>query len=156
MDRLKEILNNAATLDADELMREIYQDKELQEFILDLNRNRQLFQQGVDSTGTSLESIGGPYTTATIEGTSQFEGKRSKGLPTDHITLFDEGDFYRTFKLVVMKTAIEITADPIKDGVSLFIRWGDDVLGLNQDSRDILSAIVQNRIIPLIRASILA
>ena len=156
MERLFKVLDNALKLDIDKLMRKIYADKELQILILDPNRNRQLFQQGVNAEGKTLASIGGPYTTATIEGTSQFEGKRSKGLPTDHITLFDEGDFYATFRFLIEKDGFEILADPQKDETNLFDRWGKEILGLNEDSIAILQAIVRERLIPLIRASLIS
>jgi hypothetical protein len=132
-------------LDAFSILFTILKRDDIQFFILQLNRQSQLFAKGENSEGEKLFDIGGGYSDLTIQ------LKSDKGLPTDKATLFDEGDFYESFKIFVSKTQIEITANPFKDGVSLFERWGEEVLGLNEESLDKL----RERVLPLIQEEVL-
>lgn len=156
MERLFKVLDNALKLDIDKLMQEVYSDKELQEFILDLNRRRQLFQRGIDSKGSKL-GVYAPLTEKLSEGiTFSFQGEGKTKVAGGDIFLFDTGDFYESFKIVIEKTAIEITADPQKEDTNLFDKYGPDIVGLTEDSIAILQAIVRERLIPLIRASLIS
>ena len=119
-------------LNEKQLLRLLFFDKQLQKFVLDLNRIEQLYRRGIDSNGESLESIGGAYSELTVA------LKNQKGQPTDRVTLKDTGDFYESFELIVKGDSIEIAADPVKGGVSLEIRWGDDIIGLAETSIEAL------------------
>lgn len=58
--------------------------------ILDLIREDQLFERGIDGTGQPLQ----PYAPFTIA------VKRAEGRDPNIVTLFDTGDFYRGFDLL--------------------------------------------------------
>ena len=62
-----------------------------------IEKSLELHEKGIDSLGVSL----GNYAATTIEGTAQFAGRAERGLRFDHITLFDTGDFYKSFKVIV-------------------------------------------------------
>ena len=49
------------------VLNELLKDKGLQEFILDLNRQDQLFEEGIDSRGVDLTQIGGIYAPSTVK-----------------------------------------------------------------------------------------
>ena len=115
-------------LNEKQLLRLLFFNKELQAFVLDLNRIEQLYKRGIDSEGVTLETIGGAYSDLTVA------IKQTKGQPTDRVTLKDTGDFYESFQLIVKGNMIEIDADPIKEGVSLEVRWGSDIIGLSENS----------------------
>ena len=68
----------------------------------------------------------------------QLKSKKEKGLPYDRITLFDTGDFYDTFKVIPFLGGFEIDANPIKENTNLFDEFGEDILGLTEESREIL------------------
>ena len=76
-------------------------DREVQDEIIRLNTEDQLYEEGIDSQGRSL----GEYTPYTIE------IKKSKGQRVDHITLKDTGAFYASFKVRATKTDLIIEAD---------------------------------------------
>ncbi len=145
MNKLEKILINISKLDQNKILREVLLRKEVQGKIIELNTRGQLFDRGIDSTGKTLESIGGSYAPSTIEGRpGLFKGKRELGLPFDRITLFNTGDFYQTFKIVIGNDFFTIKADPVKEDTNLFSEWGLDVVGLTLESKEILSNFILN------------
>lgn len=121
-------------------------NKDVQKQILDLNRWAQLFRKGINSDGVSLADVRpkGGYTSYTIQ------LKRQKLQRTDHVTLRDSGEFYDSFRINASNDFFEIDADPNKDTTNLFDEWGVDVLGLTDESKEILS----NILIPLLQEKI--
>jgi len=130
-------------LDENKIAFKVFEDKNLQAQIIDLNTTSQLYNKGVDAEGRSL----GEYSLATIYGTSNFSGKIEKGQRFDHITLNDTGEFYQSFRFVNQSDGFTITADSVKDGNDLEKVFGK-IVGLTQES-------VQE-IIPEVRESMLA
>jgi hypothetical protein len=141
---LRKVANVFIKLDANDIVfKVIGSDKQIQEEILDLNRLNQLFKKGEDSLGTNLNSMtqsGFGYAASTKR------DKRRKNLPTGHVTLFDTGDFYKSFRLIVRPTYLDITANPNKEDSNLFDDFGDDIVGLSEESKDLLRL----KLIPLI------
>jgi hypothetical protein len=108
-------------------------DKEVQDEIIRMNTQDQLFEQGIDSLGRSL----GDYSPFTVQ------IKKSKRQRVDHITLYDEGDFYNSFTVRVNKQYFEIDADDSsKYDVPLFQVYGVDVLGLTEESMTYLKKMI--------------
>jgi len=100
-----------------------------QKFITDLNTKVQLFDYGEDSRGIQLAAVGGTYAPSTIK------IKARKGQPTNRVTLKDTGDFYKTFDVQVKPNAnFSITANTMKSGQDLEDRWGDNILGLQDEN----------------------
>lgn len=145
LGRLKRVLEFFIDADSSVILNNILASEEMQDFIIDLNQNDQLFTEGIDSEGVSLESIGGEYSPFTIL------EKESKGLPTDRITLFDTGDFYDTFRIELQKSFFLIIANTIKDGEDLQTRWGDAILGLTDKSKSILVNVLIDEYIKFIK-----
>lgn len=131
------------TLRTKELMKVLFQSKEFRDLVIGLNTQDQLYDQGIDSKGRSL----GEYSPATIEGTNNFRGKKSKGQRYDHITLNDTGKFYKSFRIVFEDGALRIVADGQKDDKNLFQEFGIDIVGLTEFS---LSVAI-NAAIPILQ-----
>ena len=110
----------------------------------------QLWNLGEDASGQKLSSIGGDYQPLTIL------LKQQKGLPTDRITLFDEGTFYESFRIVLGADFFEILSDPFKGGENLKDRWGDKLEGLNDDNLQKVIDIIREKVFEEIRTTILA
>jgi hypothetical protein len=130
---LKNLAKNVIALDEKEIFVEVFNDPINQEFVIALNTERggfgvtsQLFDQGIDSNGNSL----GQYALSTIA------IKQKQGLPTDRITLFDTGAFYDSFRVRVGNGEFTITADPVKEDGNLFDDFGEDIVGLTEESRN--------------------
>lgn len=94
--------------------------KENDHIVIDMN-TEQLYA-GVNSEGVSLESIGGPYSPVTVE------IKKSKGQPTDRVTLKDTGDFYEGFFVKASGGMWQISSKDDKTQ-KLIDDWGADIFG---------------------------
>ncbi len=128
--RLEDLINNTLSLEVNRVMQDIFKsDDLLTAIIVDLNTEDQLFR-GTDATGKTLSSIGGAYSFRTVE------EKRRKGQPFDRVTLKDTGDFYKSFNVDIQPKFIQIVADFFKENQDLRERWGDNLAGLDDKSRE--------------------
>ena len=141
MTVLKQIRANLRTLDINSIIRSIVSRQEVKDFIIDLNTNKQLFGKGENSLGVRLDTIGGGYSGFTIE------DKKDKGLPFDRVTLFDTGEFYSTFVVVINSNSLTIEADPLKDDTNLFTEWGEDIVGLQDENLQLVIDLLRDEII---------
>ena len=123
------IADRLAKTDVTAVLVKILKKPKTQKFITDLNTKVQLFDQGEDNRGIQLASIGGTYSPTTIR------LKARKGQPTNRVTLKDTGDFYKTFDVKVSNNAsFSITANTDKEGQDLEDRWGEDIIGLQDEN----------------------
>lgn len=145
---IRNILNFIIALDVDQLALEIAQQGSFKDLVIELNTEKQLFDKGEDSTGRTLESIGGAYSPFTVS------IKQAKGQPTNRVTLFDTGEFYASWSVKPFKGGFIIDADPNKDDTNLFDEWGNEIVGLNEENlqtiinffRDAVLEKINNRI----------
>lgn len=126
--KLTDIIDNGRALDQNKALFFIISKEEYKDYIIELNTTEQLFAKGIDSKGVKLEDIGGKYSEYTIF------LKNIQNLPIDHITLYSTGDFYESFNVIVEKDGFTIEANTIKGGDDLQDRWGNDILGLTDES----------------------
>ncbi|PHR23552.1 MAG: hypothetical protein COA36_16610 [Desulfotalea sp.] len=118
-------------------------DSQVQDAILELNTQAQLFDLGEDSEGIKLSAIGGSYSSVTLA----LHPEKSK----DKITLRDTGKYYDSFKLTPESTGdFKITSNPNKNGRSLFERWGDKVEGLNEGNYQKALDIIEQKVLEII------
>jgi len=119
---------------------------EIKDLIIELNQD-QLFDFGEDSEGKRLYSFSPqqPYAPSTIV------LKERSGLPSDRLTLFQTGKFYRSFTVEVEGTDIVIDANGQKSNTNLFEEYGDDILGLNSQNMAIFIERLRNDVIFYIR-----
>jgi hypothetical protein len=121
-------------------------DNRVIEFIIDLNTNDQLFEDGIDSLGRQL----GDYAPFTVE------SKKGKGDRYDHITLKDTGKFYDSWTVRVDKRGLELDADDFSHyDEPLFSIYGEDVLGLTDENKDKITAIIRENYINYVRQQLL-
>lgn len=95
-------------------------------YIVDLNAEEQLYEQGVNNLGVSISDYA-PYSQVTIE------IKKAKGQPTNRVTLRDEGDFESSFFLDVGQNQFEIKASDWKTE-ELIKKYGRQILGLTNEN----------------------
>lgn len=112
-----------------QLFKIVFDVPNVKQMIIEMNTQEQLFQKGVDSKGIPLMDIGGSYSFVTKD------IKDFLGQPIDRITLKDTGDFYKSWNVKILADTIFIEADTIKDGDDLRQRWGNDILGLTEESK---------------------
>lgn len=99
-------------------------------YIVDLNAEEQLFEQGINRLGVEISDYA-PYSPVTIE------IKEAKGQPTNRVTLRDEGDFESSFFLEVGTKQFEIKASDWKTE-ELIKKYGRRILGLTDENIAIL------------------
>jgi len=149
---LRELLEAIIKLNVDEIALDISRTSTFKKLVITLNTEglptSQLFELGEDSEGKTLESIGGGYSPFTIQ------EKSRKNQPTDRVTLKDTGEFYRTFDVRPFRGGFTIVADTLKDGQDLENRWGDDIVGLNEDNTNLIIEFYKDRIIEQVRRNI--
>ncbi len=115
-------------INAERVLTILIERPELEDLIIELNTEDQLFKRGVDSTGKSL----GEYAASTKI------LKQDDGLPFDRVTLFQEGDFYKTWRVFMRNGDIIIEADGDKDDKNLFDVYGEEVVGLTEENLQIV------------------
>ena len=129
MADILEVANRLAKTDVTKTLVKILNRKSIKKFITDLNTNVQLLDFGEDSEGTQLSAIGGIYAQSTIRLSRTPKQNRS------HINLKDTGAFYKTFDVVVSNNAsFRIVADTMKGDYNLEKRWGDHIVGLQDEN----------------------
>lgn len=121
MEALENILTAAKELNYIEIFEEAVM--QLKPKFEDIQK-RQLFERGVDGEGKSL----GQYAKSTAA------GKRRKFQPTEHITLYDTGEYYASKELILDNGEFQLAEDPIKAGKSLYDRFGIFIAGWDTKS----------------------
>lgn len=122
-------------------------DREVQNEIIRINTEEQLYEEGVDSLGRSL----GDYSVFTIQ------EKRSKGQRYDHVTLKDTGDFYDSFTVRVTNDGWTQDADDSsKYDEPLFEVWGIDVLGITDENMKYIKEMIVDNYIKYVTRELLS
>lgn len=106
-------------------------------YIVDLNAQDQLYEEGVNRLGVSIMDYA-PYRPLTIA------IKEQKGQPTNRVTLRDIGDFENSFYLEVGDKQFEIKASDWKTE-SLIKKYGRQILGLTDEN---ISSLIWDYIYP--------
>lgn len=137
MQKLEELLLKFTKLNEQDLLSEVFNYQDNVEIVLDLNRLDQLYKQGIDSEGQSL----GEYSAFTVNQKLFF---RDPAQPVDRVTLKDTGAFYDSFNLIIIKDGIRIIADTIKDDTDLIDRYGENILGLTEENKELLRELLKS------------
>jgi hypothetical protein len=128
--KVMNLLRNVSQFETREVWRSIFSEAQFQEFILDLIRIHQLFEQGIDETGDVI----GYYSWATE---NMYNPEKVEGTP---YTLKDTGAFYRSMEVTLGDLELTIDADPMKtdktgNRTNLFEKYGEGIIGLADESK---------------------
>ena len=145
MKALKSLALRVKSLNVNDCIYELSNHKEFTDFIIELNTKKQLYDKGVGSDGIRI----GSYSAKTKQ------IKDSKGQISDHVTLLDTGEFYKSFSVFLSGTDFIISANTIKDTDDLIYKYGAEILGLNEESLNLLREKAKNILIPYIKSLIL-
>lgn len=160
--RLTDLIKNTKGLTYESTLFFVFSQEHIQLFAIELNTGDpnlndrgQLFLHGIDSKGVELSEIGGDYAPIT----EIF--KRAEGLPFDRITLYQDGDFYRSWEFIQKADSFVLRANTIKKGEEgevedLQERWGSDIIGLTNESIQELANEVLPEVISYIRSTLLS
>lgn len=129
MPDVLEVAERLARTNVTQVLVKILKKPSIVKFITNLNTKVQLVDFGEDSRGVQLSAIGGIYAASTIK------LSRTKKKNRSHINLKDTGAFHRSFDIQVKGNAnFTITADTMKGNQDLEDRWGDKIIGLQEEN----------------------
>ena len=124
MKAIANLAQRVKSLSIDDMLHELSEHVEFTDYIIELNTKSQLYDKGIDAKGERIGSYS-PKTKAI---------KDANGEISDHVTLLDTGKFYESFRVFLQGSDLIISADTIKDTDDLIFKYGQDILGLNEDS----------------------
>lgn len=120
----------------------------IKDLVIKLNTDEQLYKQNVNSKGERLNTIGGNYSPVTLLISKQ-KGRPKRSL--QDINLFDTGEFYNSFKVIVNAQGILIEADTDKGDNDLTDRWGNDIIGLTDENMGVIIEEIKKAYIRILR-----
>jgi hypothetical protein len=131
---IKELQNRINKLEIFKILQNIFKTASFVTFIIDRNQE-QLYDKGITARGTIIKTYksgkGFPYSPYTVA------QKAIKGQKVNIVTLKDTGDFYKSFKVKVEESYLEIDAEFEKSngniGENLDIT---EVLGLTEENKN--------------------
>ncbi|RLD80505.1 MAG: hypothetical protein DRJ10_07320 [Bacteroidetes bacterium] len=106
--------------------------------------NQGQLQDGMDALGQTITTIGGsPYRPKTVR------MRKAKHLQTNKVDLKFTGEFYKTFRVVILQNGYEVTANFEKPDGSILDNFSSsyDFLGLDQAS---LTEWVDEELFPIL------
>ena len=131
--RLSDLVNNRITLSTIAVMRFSLTDRGVQELILDLNREAQLFNEGVDISG----NIAGYYSNLTEALTAGITFRGKEKLAGTPYFFFDTGSLFDSFFIRIHDDGIIVGATDIEK-LENVIEDVTQLLGLTTESKEIL------------------
>jgi len=114
----------------DKIFKLALDDNEFKNLIIDLNTEKQLREQSVDSNGNRLFN---KLTKRTTYAPSDPLGRG--GQPYQ---VFRTGDYYDSFRVTIQNGSILITSNPLKSSNNLFDVYTSDLEGLTDENLQIL------------------
>ena len=108
--------------------------REFSDLIVKLNRDQ--LESGIRADDRNIQP---PYTASTIR------VKRSKGQPTNRVTLRDTGDLHRSLFVEFEPGKFSLHFEDEK-APYLLERYGKEVLGLNEESLEQLRQLITQRV----------
>lgn len=146
LSRLTTYLKRVSELSFDEAFI-IAVNEDVKNEIIRLNTRDQLFDKGQDSLGNTL----GTYLPFTII------KKQERGQPFAHVTLLWDGDFYKSFKVFVDRSTLDIIIEADgaeKDTNDLRDVYGEDIIGLQEGNLQIIIDMILERIKTYLKAQL--
>lgn len=132
---LYNIINKARSLNQDFAV-QAFDNKKNTDLAIELNLQEQMYERGVNAEGKPM----GDYAPV-----SKLM-KQQKGERYDHITGFDTGEMYKSETAQFDSNGnLLMRMDTIKEGEDITeTRWGKDIVGLTDESKEILRVEIKN------------
>jgi hypothetical protein len=115
MNKLESLYNSVNTFNAKTIINEVLKLSEIQSELVKIIQTR-LYDKGTTAEGEKLRTDFAKSSNKRLKGEKGAYSKnteirkRKDGLPDDHVTLFQEGKFYKSFK-TTFKTDLDVSAD---------------------------------------------
>jgi len=140
-------MNQRKKLDEIVIWFKIMDVTQVKDFIIERNTEDQLYLKGIDSTGKLLKNQNTGKTTYAPLTIRLKQEKGGKANRVTNITLFDTGEYYESHEVTITAEGFKIDADPIKEDTNLFEEWGDEIVGLTDESlQKVITFVLQKYI----------
>jgi hypothetical protein len=147
---LSDLVERGLKLDTAEALFFVFSQDETKDYILFLNRTKQIFNQGVGIDGGSLGEYS-PFTDdLNLFKTFTWNGQQKQKIAGEPYFLYDSGALFDSFTVTVNKKEIEINAFTVKEGEDLESKFGDFV-GLTEESQSELINFIQPLIVQYLK-----
>ena len=139
---LKETLNKWLKIDPISIIKQLLSDRAVLNWIEEANRKQLL--TGKNSFDVKLSDIGGGYSDLTLLLSPQKQ--------RDTVNLLDTGEFHKSITAKVGSDLLQIDANPFKtddngNDTNLYNRWGEDIIGLNEENLQELIDTLKDKLI---------
>lgn len=114
----------------DKIFKLALDDNEFKNLIIDLNTEKQLREQSVDSKGNRLFNK--------LTQRSTYSPSDPLGRGGKPYQVFRTGDYYDSFRVTIQNGSILITSNPLKSSNNLFDVYTSDLEGLTDENLQIL------------------
>ncbi len=114
----------------DKIFKLALDDNEFKNLIIDLNTEKQLREQSVDSNGNRLFNK--------LTQRSTYSPSDPLGRGGKPYQVFRTGDYYDSFRVTIQNGSILITSNPLKSSNNLFDVYTSDLEGLTDENLQIL------------------
>lgn len=131
MSIFKKISNNIESFKINTVILLTFENDYVQAAIIKANQDQ--LWKGIGADGKVIRTFAAFY--GNVYATTTINIKQAKGQDTEHVTLYDEGDFWRTMAVELKKNSVTLIADFTKEGGSISDNLNTDVvLGLIPES----------------------
>ena len=143
--RLHKMLENGLTLSIEDAWIIAWEDADFREWVLDLIREKQLFEKGEDKDGNII----GLYS----EYTEMLNPDKIAGT---HYTLKDTGEFFKSFLIDDWLSGdfVSINANPDKGDDDLFEKYGEAITGINQENLSLVRQEIKKKFIRYVKETL--
>lgn len=132
---LKRLFENVKNLDSLEICVSVFGNKDIQSVILSKNRLDQL-SQGLNADNEII-GVYSKYTDIMSEGsTFVFEGQSFEKIAGQPYNFIDSGEFFNSFRVLVYDDGFTIYANDSKEDGNLTDKFGKNILGLTDESKN--------------------
>lgn len=125
---LSRLINNISSISINSLAQRVFKESGISRFIIDLNRENQLFVEGVGVDG----EIVARYSFATQQLSKGISGKGFPKNAGDPFNFYNTGDMYNSFSIKIERDGFVINADTsdVEDRIK-----GKKIIGLTDESK---------------------
>lgn len=127
---IERLYNNVRKITPDTLASEVFREAKIARFVLNLNREGQLFADGVGVDG----QIVGTYSFMTQQFSENISGKGFPKIAGNPYNFYNTGEMYNSFSIRVEKDGFVINADTSELESSGIIENKEEIIGLTDES----------------------
>ena len=133
--KIYKICEKIERINEGQVFKTVLDNEVIKNLVIELNTQKQLKQESVDSLGQELFNQ--------FTGRNFYAANDPLGRGGEPYQVRRTGDFYKSFRVEITNDAILIFANPNKRDTNLFEMYSPEIVGLTEESKDILRGKVR-------------